>query len=209
MQDLAESDKMIDRSARAEHHGIGTVSLTRFGSSERERRTGMKVIFCDVDGVLNNAGTTERSPGGCVGVSGELIGNLRKIVAATGARIILSSDWRLVRNHPERKKDYRYLVIRLRITASLTIDGHTDDIRWNRRGHEIRKYLKDHPEIKEYVILDDLPFRDFAVQNLLPHLVLTDPEYGLTDEDARKAIRILSGEHRVQQGRCPVSPEMR
>ncbi len=154
----------------------------------------MKAIFCDVDGVLNNPFTIGRSPSGYRGVSNRLMSNLRKIVAATGARIILSSDWRLLRNDPGRKKDYRYLVNKLRIVVSLDIDGHTDDIEWSKRGTEIRKYLKDHPEITEYVVLDDVPFRDFPTQGHLTHLVLTNDKLGLTQQDVDRAISILRGE---------------
>ena len=154
----------------------------------------MKAIFCDVDGVLNNRFTRSRSPNGYTGVSNDLIGNLRKIVVATGAKIILSSDWRLVRDIPVRKRDFRYLVNKLRIVASLDIADYTDDIDWNCRGREIRKYLTDHPDISDYVVLDDLPFKDFEAQGILPHLVLTDPHFGLTMEDVERAVKILQGE---------------
>ena len=154
----------------------------------------MKAVFLDVDGVLNNAETIDRSPGGYTGVAANLIRNLRKIVHETGAVIVLSSDWRLVREDPVRGKDYRYLIRRLRFIGCLRIAGHTDDISWNRRGTEIRKYLDDHPEITEYVVLDDLPFRDFSACGLQRNLVLTDPGKGLTDSDVQHAIRILQGD---------------
>ena len=151
----------------------------------------MKVIFLDVDGVLNNAWTAERSPGGYTGVSDELIRNLKKIVSATGAKIVLSSDWRLVRHHLIRSRDYRYLAGKLQTIGNLKISGHTDDISWNRRGAEISKYLEDHPEITEFVILDDIPFSDFFTGKLSDHLVLTDSGEGLTDADAAEAVQIL------------------
>ena len=153
----------------------------------------MKVIFCDVDGVLNNDETTAISPNGYRGVSNELIRNLRNIVRETGAKIVLSSDWRLVRDDPEHSKDYRYLVRKLRFAGGLTIDGHTDDISWSKRGTEIKKYLQDHPEVTDYVILDDLPFRDFLFCRELRHLVLTDSRTGLTEEDVKRAVKILQG----------------
>ena len=154
----------------------------------------MKVIFLDVDGVLNNADTKDRSPSGYKGVSGELIRNLREIVRKTGAQIILSSDWRLIRDDKVHGKDYRYLVRKLRFIGGLKLSGHTDDISWRYRGTEISKYLDDHPEIKEYVILDDLPFTDFYHKGHLEHLVLTDDKNGLTGKDIERAVRILQGE---------------
>ena len=153
----------------------------------------MKVIFCDVDGVLNNTVTKERSPSGYTGVSKDLIRNLRAIVRRTGAKLVLSSDWRLVRDDPVHGRDYRYLKRKLYFTGLLSVTDHTDDISWNKRGCEIRKYLKDHPEVTEYVILDDLPFPDFLANGLLGHLVLTDRKKGLTETDAERAVRILEG----------------
>ena len=153
----------------------------------------VKVIFSDVDGVLNHKGSPERTPNGYTGVSDELIGNLAAIAAATGAEIILSSDWRLIREHPVKWMEYQYLTERLEAAGGLEIAGYTDDIEWSRRGEEIRKYLDDHPEVTDYVVLDDLPFSDFAEYGLLPHLILTDRNLGLTSEDVEAAIRILNG----------------
>ncbi len=154
----------------------------------------MKVIFLDVDGVLNNNFTSSRSPDGYLGVSDRLILKLKKIVEETRADIVISSDWRLIRDDPERGKDYKYLARKLLFTGHLKISGHTDDISWSQRGKEIRKFLDDHPEITEYVVLDDIPFGDFERCGLLRNLVLTDPAVGLTDGDADRAIRILMGE---------------
>lgn len=153
----------------------------------------MKVIFCDVDGVLNNARTKARSPSGYTGVSDTLIKNLKRIVTETGAVIVLSSDWRLVCDDPEHGKDYRYLIRKLRFAGNLKITDHTADISWRLRGLEIRTYLNEHPQVTEYVVLDDLPFRDFLSNGLLANLVLTDPKEGLTDADVERAIRILTG----------------
>ena len=106
----------------------------------------MKVIFCDVDGVLNNEKTRGHSPSGYTGVSNDLIRNLKKIVDQTDARIVLSSDWRLVKDDPEHGKDYRYLERKLLVVGHLSICDHTDDISWSKRGREICKYVEDHPE---------------------------------------------------------------
>ena len=57
------------------------------------------------------------------------------------------------------------------------------------RGYEIKRFLIEHPEIENYVILDD-------VANMLSeqqsHFVQTRFYYGLTDEDTEKAIEILN-----------------
>ena len=65
-----------------------------------------KIIALDIDGVLNCDTTKARSPSGYIGVSDKLIKRLKKIVDDTGAKIVLSSDWRIDR---EESKDFRYL----------------------------------------------------------------------------------------------------
>lgn len=53
----------------------------------------MKVIFLDIDGVLNCV-TSKSYCGMYVGVDADKIRRLARIVEETGAKIVLSSDWR-------------------------------------------------------------------------------------------------------------------
>ena len=54
----------------------------------------MKVIFLDIDGVLNCGTTTELTKTGDRFVENKFIERLKKIVDETGAKVVLSSDWR-------------------------------------------------------------------------------------------------------------------
>ena len=62
------------------------------------------------------------------------------------------------------------------------------------RGRSIKAYLSLHPGYKNWVVLDDILFSDYAETGIYPHLVLTDPQFGLTDDDAAAALRILKNE---------------
>lgn len=63
------------------------------------------------------------------------------------------------------------------------------------RGHEIYKWLSDHPEVEQWVVLDDEWFVDFSNYGILPHWVHTNfYGEGLTEEHVKKAINILNGE---------------
>ena len=62
-----------------------------------------KIIFLDVDGVLNNENTNARSPGGYVGVMDSKVKLLSKLVKETNADVVISSDWRLIKD-----ADYQY-----------------------------------------------------------------------------------------------------
>lgn len=61
----------------------------------------------------------------------------------------MSSDWKEVKPTDD---DYVYLISKLAL-CGLSIDGQTgSDVQKGRRD---LKYLKAHPEIEEYVVLDD------------------------------------------------------
>lgn len=163
-----------------------------------------KVIFLDVDGVLNRHheryGTREKSPMGFTGVGQKHLLELRRIVEETGAYIVLSSDWKDCFytdecSPREADKDGVYLCKRL-AENGLKIVERTDEKsegneRSTGRGFGIRKYLKAHPEVTEYVILDDVWFLDFT-KELVPHFLWL--EYPLTKRSADKAIKCLKGE---------------
>lgn len=150
----------------------------------------MKVIFLDIDGVLNNAETNSRTPSGFLGISYSLVNNLAAIVCATDARIVLTSTWK---KHWEADKtdigvDGAYLDKRLREYGLRIIDKTDDHL--SDRGAGIKKWMEG-KLIDSWVVLDDDIFFDYDL-DIINHLVLTDSAIGLTDKDARLAIRILN-----------------
>ena len=82
---------------------------------------------------------------------------------------MLSSDWKDLREDDE---DYLYLVSKL-AKEGLEISGKTQD-KMYKRGAGIWAYLQAHPEIEEYVILDDnvFDFRNYG--KLWERLLLTN-----------------------------------
>lgn len=148
----------------------------------------MKIIFADVDGCLNCNSTKAVTPSGCVGVADKYIKRLKKIIDLTGAQVVLSSDWKLA-----NEKDYRYLTNKLYYKGGIRIISQTPNIRWDWRGHEIREWLYENRDVVEnYVVLDDIHFADFDDGDFYSHVVLTNPDEGLTDEDVDRAIEILN-----------------
>ena len=59
------------------------------------------------------------------------------------------------------------------------------------RGQEIRTWLDNHPEVTDYVILDDEEFRDFEDYGVSDHVVYTSYGRGLTEAGVNEAIRVL------------------
>lgn len=145
----------------------------------------MKYIFLDVDGVLNS-----EQDGFSVDLETDRPFQLLKnIVDTTGAKIILSSSWRIgLRNGRNN-----VLIERL-AEFGLTIEDMTPENReyWS-RGQEIRGWLVAHDYDKvadQFVILDD---ETFDIRELYgSQLVQTDSRYGLTTRDAKKCLEKLN-----------------
>lgn len=129
-------------------------------------------MFMDVDGVLNTNTTVQRTPEGYHGVDAARVEILSKTIAMMGGGdIVLTSDWK---NLEPANEDYKYLLSELS-KYGLSISAHTKDEK-RYRGAGIKAYLKNHPEIEEYVILDDCEFEFDNYTRLWERLLLTTPK---------------------------------
>lgn len=128
------------------------------------------VVFLDVDGVLNTRTTVERTPDFYTGIDDARVAVLAKTVRKyENADIVLSSDWKDMK---EEEDDFCYLVSKLK-KKGLTLAGKTTD-HWNNRGEGILKYLELHPEIDDFVILDDNKFDFMDYPKLWERLLITN-----------------------------------
>lgn len=154
---------------------------------------GIKCVFVDVDGVLNTW-TSQRRLECCHDfpfVDARKVLRLREIVERTGAQIVLSSSWR-TGDHPkafwleaEALRELRREFIRLR--CPLWVDS-TPIFERAKRQKEIYAWLSLHPEVDNFIILDDV---GEELMWYWDRLVLTDPRVGLNKERAELAIRML------------------
>lgn len=155
----------------------------------------MKVIFLDIDGVLNNCKTSSKTPDGYIGIGNTLLKRLSNIVKATNARIVLSSTWKSEwdKNETLCTNDGKYMVNKFRQLGLLIFDKIEDvDGSLCMRGASIMKYLKSRNDIEDWVVIDDDEF-DFAkYPDIMDRFVHTDNEKGLTDENVSQAISLLS-----------------
>ena len=146
-----------------------------------------KIIFLDVDGVLNDGFTKSRTPSGCVGVMDSKVKLIKKIVDATGAKIVLSSDWRLM---DEDGLDYQYLLKKLS-KYGLKIFDKTPDMDWRERWREVSAWLDSH-NVGAWVAIDDIPILyETTDDSFNGHVVITDGTYGINNLDVDTAIKIL------------------
>ena len=154
-----------------------------------------KVIFLDVDGVLNSA-TTITKVHGCTGIDDVLVDRLKKIVYATGAKIYLVSDWKddwykeqdkkYLQNDFANHLDKTFLLHGLTVTDKVISANYCD----YERGKLVKEFLSEN-KVDKYVILDDITF-DYRDEGFDANFVHTYSRYGLTEENVLKAIEILS-----------------
>lgn len=147
----------------------------------------MKVIFLDIDGVMTSFASLERfrSAKNFDPIS---VTNLNKLTDKSGAVIVISSTWRLLNK-------FQWIASWMKkegVTGSVV--GLTPDFRdqaseleKRRRGAEIQAWLDTHPDVTSFVILDD----DRDMGPLLPKLVHTSFETGLTQEHVDHALELL------------------
>lgn len=152
-----------------------------------------RIVFLDVNGVLNNNSTLNTTPEGYIGIEDHYISRLRAIIDAAKAKIILVSDWKDGWNTDPKqcRMDCHYLNCRLG-EHRIFITDKTDDSSRGKdeksgRGLGIRKYLEEHPT-DSYVILDDVLFDDYD-EELQEHLILVSN--GLSFEDMKRATDML------------------
>lgn len=164
----------------------------------------MKLIFLDIDGVLNCGGTPTRAPSGCIGVDDDKVKRLKKIVDATGAKVVLTSTWKTEWFKTEFKedlpKDGAYLEKKLKSNGVYLLDK-TEEPSWNNRGGGILTFIGKHKDnVESFVILDDESF-DFVELGIGDRLVKTrflprtpGEQCGLQDHHVEQAIKILNTE---------------
>lgn len=163
----------------------------------------MKVIFLDIDGVLNASGTRARAPSGCIGLDEDKILRLKHIIDKTHAKVVLTSTWKTEWFKTPIKEDLpadgQYLERRLE-GCGIKIFDKTIDSAWARRGQGILDWINKFPnQIESFIMLDDEQF-DYASVGIIDRLVKTrylplnkdDTDLGLQDWHIEKAVKILN-----------------
>lgn len=141
----------------------------------------MKLIFLDIDGVLINRAACMEGFGA---VHPPAVDELNKLIEDTDAAIVVSSCWRVGRTVPDLRELLGKWGVRARVIDKTPYMPDAD------RGTEIQAWLTEyqkHRWVDAFVILDD----DQDMGALLPRLVHTDFETGLTAADCAKAKELL------------------
>lgn len=135
----------------------------------------MKVLFLDIDGVLNTPRTAKLF--GNQFINPFLVTLVAQIVTATGAKLILSSNWRI---------DEKELVEKALTVHDLQIFDCTPMIDLNEvhpRSKQIQHWL-DGKELERFAILDDDPKANLKEGSFFQ----VDETIGLNKEITEKVI---------------------
>ncbi len=162
-----------------------------------------KIIFLDIDGVLNcDASQPYLVPEAefptfiYLGIDEDKLINLKYIVDQTGAEIWLTSTWKekWFRIKKEKQDAFANEIDKRFANHGLKVIDKTHDGLVSGRGCGIRHVVDTlEPTPTAWVVLDDEHFADYTRYNIDDHLVLTDwRTEGLTKAKAEEAIKILS-----------------
>jgi hypothetical protein len=151
-----------------------------------------KLIFLDIDGVLNSAEFLAPLLGGRGGniaegsfdtsahIDPQRVQRLNRLIAGTAARVVLSSSWRLAfgrekTEHSLREKGFAH-----------ALADETPRIFGGDRHAEIKAYLASLSPPVRFVVLDDDAIAGFGLEENFVHVA-----DGLEDEHVERARRLL------------------
>ena len=108
-----------------------------------------------------------------------------RIIQATGCKVVLSSTWRLFEE--SRKEVAKQVCEFIDVTPRLFSGIYAP----KERGHEIKQWLDQHPEVTRYAILDD---NSDMLEEQLPNFFKTEwfGDGGLNQEIADRVIAHLN-----------------
>jgi hypothetical protein len=174
----------------------------------------MNVIFLDIDGVLNSeyynhtelVNRKKRGYGGFFQIGEEAtkdnviwdpqcVRTLAYIVVRTDAKIVISSTWR--EHHPLHRFHEMFALygvefdlIGMTQIAAGRWEPYSDNYAQDFRGDEVNAWIAEKAFDGNHVILDD--GADFYKDQ---PLIQTNPDVGLTFNDADAAVRKLTGRY--------------
>lgn len=178
----------------------------------------MKIVFLDIDGVLNTsreyyrydqAYKNDPDPQATARLSPhnrhvehlfgkEHVEALNSLTDQSGAKIVVSSSWRLFYSGSGDSPPFSELITLLkRVGVTGEVIDRTPTVLPKKmsmpmyRGTEIQAWLSAHEEdVENFVILDD----DNDMVHLTKKLIRTKGSVGLTPIDVKKALRVLGVE---------------
>lgn len=148
----------------------------------------MKVIFLDVDGVLNHSECQEWENGHWNVIDNKCVGRIKDICRRTGAKIVVSSTWRLSQ---EGMSTLLQKFGELIIGVTGYLQHSNGKLKEAPRHEEIQEWILRHSTIVpfDFVVIDD--DTDAEIKGLDRYIQTGFESGGLTQEKAEKVVKIL------------------
>lgn len=154
----------------------------------------MKILFLDIDGVLNSEQSSlmywRQNGKECLFVNENHFclvscSNLLSIIEeCPDVRIVISSSWRVYHTLDEIRGFFEKFGLDPKLVIGETPDSS------QARGLEIQQWLDENAPIEDFIIVDD----EADMVHLADKFVQTDGRLGLTILDARRIVEKFKGE---------------
>ena len=159
------------------------------------------IIFLDFDGVLNSWEFVKRAMGhhkkydtqGVIGLDEQAVQRLHRLCVETGARVVVSSSWRLIHDLDELRGFLGAKGFPREWVIDVTPSCYTDEGEvhpYPCRGSEIAAWLDAHLYVDRYAIIDD----DSDMGEVAHRHVKTEFAWGLRDEHCERMAAMLRGD---------------
>jgi hypothetical protein len=152
----------------------------------------MKVLFLDIDGVLNAHEFNEKAQS--TTMRRDCVDQLNRVIEETDCYLVISSAWRYNITRGEMTvKGFGHLLQSHGVMPNRVI-GHTREDKYieEARATQILEWL-DAPYWSRFAVVDDLPIHNSSAgKKIQNYFGQTDGAIGLTPKNADELIRILN-----------------
>lgn len=147
----------------------------------------MKVLFLDIDGVLNDG--TRSTLAESSSFNPASVAQLNRVIEVTGCKLVLSSSWRYVILDGTMTLGGFEFLLRTHGVRQGALIGHTcEDELVPGRGAQIRRWVERHTAVLVWAAVDD---HDLGLGNEAWRQVRTQGSEGLDEGGADRLIEIL------------------
>ena len=145
-----------------------------------------RILFLDIDGVLNSKIFYKyiyKPEDGGSRFDSYCVVLVKRLVEEFSLKIVISSTWRngVVNKLMKELTEHRLI-------DYLHEDWHTPVLRSASRGEEIKLWLDNHPEVHNYIILDD---NENILDDQLSRFIKTSTNSGMVQERYHEARNLL------------------
>jgi len=145
----------------------------------------MKILFLDIDGVLNRL---KPQRNGYCGFDPICVENLNYVLLTIpDLYIVISSSWRyMISPRTMTLEGFEFMLLASGVCCKARVAGATvRDDAIPERSDQVKHWLDTHPEVTKHLALDDMCW-EFGSRNVIS--LRTDSHVGLTEKESKQII---------------------